>query len=68
MSRRLFIRSFFFDLCFVDEHDRNVVAYRIHALALDAFQSLAIRLYFYVCFASRTGEYFQEILTDCHKA
>src|ERR1700752_216174 len=35
MSRRLFISSFF-DRGFVDEHDRNVVANRIDAFALDA--------------------------------
>jgi hypothetical protein len=65
MLRRLCItRSF--DRGFVDEHDRNVVAYWINAVALDAFQSLTVRLEFYVCFAGRTGEYFQEILTNCH--
>ena len=65
MWRRLFISSFF-DRGFVDEHNGNVVANRINAFALDAFQRAAVRFHFYFCFASRTGENFQEFLTNCH--
>jgi hypothetical protein len=65
MSRRLCIT--FFDRGFVDEHDGNVVAYRINAFALDAFQGAAVRLWFHVCFASGTREYLQEFLTNGHR-
>ena len=65
MSRRLFIGSFF-DGGLVDEHYRNVVADGIDAFALDAFQRVPIRLEFNLRLASRTREYFQEFLTDCH--
>src|SRR5580765_8777118 len=65
MSRRLFI-SYVFDRGLVDEHDGNIVADRVNALALDAFQSIAVRLQFHFCFASRASEYFQEFLTNCH--
>lgn len=77
MSRRLFkaVRSglrlrfvcravFYFR--FVNEHHRNVVAYRINASALDAFQSAAIGFQLNFRFAGGAREYFQQILTDCH--
>src|ERR1051325_7898643 len=65
MSRRLFIGSFF-DGGLVDEHYRDVVADGIDALALDAFQRVPIGLQLNFRLASRTREYFQEVLTNCH--
>src|ERR1044072_856251 len=65
MSRRLFIGSFF-DGGLVDEHYRDVVADGIDALTLDAFQCVPIGLQFNFRLASRTREYFQEFLTNCH--
>ena len=65
MSRRLFIRSFF-DGGLVDKHYRDVVTDRVDAFAFDAFQCISVGLQFDFSFASRTREYFQEFLTDCH--
>src|SRR3569832_1448331 len=65
MSRRLFIASLF-DGGLVDKHYGDVVANRINALALDAFERVAIRLELNLRLASRTREDFQEFLTDCH--
>jgi hypothetical protein len=65
MSRRLFIASLF-DGGLVDKHYRNVVADRVNAFALDAFQRVSIGLELNFRLASRTREYFQEFLTDCH--
>src|SRR5829696_3087436 len=65
MSRRLFIGSFF-DGGLIDEHYRDIVADGIDALTLDAFQSVPIWLQFYLRLASRTREYFQKFLTNCH--
>src|SRR6185369_1144877 len=65
MSRRLFIASLF-DGGLVDKHYRDVVANGINAFTLDAFQSAPIRLEFNIGLASRTREYFQEFLTNCH--
>src|SRR6185369_11366930 len=65
MSRRLFIASLF-DGGLVDKHYGNVVANRINAFALDAFERVPFRLELNLRLASRTREYFQEFLTDCH--
>ena len=65
MSRRLFIGSFF-DGGLVDEHYRNIVADGVNTFTLDTFQSLSVGRDFHVCLASRTREYLQEFLTDCH--
>src|SRR5215217_6376916 len=65
MSRRLFIGSFF-DGGLVDEHYRDVVADGIDAFTLDAFQCVPIGVQFNLRLASRTREYFQEFLTNCH--
>ena len=65
MSRRLFIRSFF-DGGLVDKHYRDVVTDRVDAFAFDAFQCISVGLQFDFSFASRTREYFQEFLTNCH--
>ena len=66
MSRSLFISSFF-DRGFFDEHHGDVVANRIDALALGALERAAVGLDLNVGFASGTGEYFQEFLTNCHR-
>ena len=65
MSRRLFIASLF-DGRLVDKHYRDVVADGINAFTLDALESAPIGLQLNVRFASRTREYFQEFLTNCH--
>ena len=65
MSRRLFIGSFF-DGGLIDEHYGDVVTDGINALALEAFQCVSIWFQLDFSFASRTREYFQEFLTNCH--
>src|ERR1044072_2249869 len=65
MSRRLFIASLF-DGRLVDKHYRDVVADGINAFTLDAFQGVPIRLQLDFRLTSRTREYFQEFLTNCH--
>ena len=65
MSRRLFIASLF-DGRLVDKHYGDVIADGINAFTLDAFQGVPIRLQLNFRFASRTREYFQEFLTNCH--
>src|ERR1043165_1273981 len=65
MSRRLFIASLF-DGCLVDKHHGDVVLDEINAFTLDALQSAPIRLQLNFRLASRTREYFQEFLTNCH--
>ena len=35
-------RSLVFNLCFADQHHRDIVAYRVYPTALRAFQSLSI--------------------------
>jgi len=66
MSRKLFTSSVF-DSGFFDQHRGNVVANRVDAFTLAAFQRLAVRLELDFGFASGTGEYFQEFLTNCHR-
>src|SRR6185503_13679101 len=66
MSRRLFIASIF-EAGLVDQHYGNVVANRINTFALDALERVLIRVELNLRFASRTREYFQEFLTDCHR-
>src|SRR5690242_20968655 len=61
MSRKLFTSSVF-DSGFFDQHRGNVVANRVDAFTLAAFQRLAVRLELDFGFASGTGEYFQEFL------
>jgi hypothetical protein len=65
MSRRLFIASVF-DAGLVNEHYRDVVFDEINAFTFDAFQGAPIRLQLNLGFASRTREYFQKFLTNCH--
>jgi len=65
MSRRLFIASIF-DAGLVNEHYGDVVHDEINTFALDAFQGAPIRLQLDLGLTSRTREYFQKFLTDCH--
>ena len=65
MSRKLFIESLF-DRGLVDEHYRDIVADGINTLALDTLQRVPIRLELDFRLASRTREYLQEFLTNCH--
>src|ERR1051325_9488502 len=65
MSRRLFIESLF-DRGLVDEHYGDVVADGINTFTLDAFQRVPIGLELDLRLASRTREYLQEFLTNCH--
>src|SRR4030095_5872413 len=65
MSRKLFIESLF-DRGLVDEHYRDIVADGINTLAFDALQRISIGLELDLRLASRTREYLQEFLTNCH--
>src|SRR6185503_7019514 len=65
MSRRLFIASLF-DGGLVDQHHWNVVADGINAFAFNTLQRVPVRLELNLRLASRTREYFQEFLTNCH--
>ena len=60
-----FIGSFF-DGSLVNEHYWNIVADGVNTFTLDAFQCLSVGLGFDLSLASRTREYLQEFLTDCH--
>jgi hypothetical protein len=65
MSRRLFIESLF-DRGLVNEHYGDIVADGINAFTFDALQRVPIGLEFDLRLASRTREYLQEFLTNCH--
>lgn len=56
-----------FDARFVDEHDGDVVADRVDALALDALQPGAARLQFQRSLAQRADQDFQKLLADGHR-
>src|SRR5258705_1367574 len=56
------------DRCFVNQHDRNVVADGINAEALHAFQATAVGLQFNFRLTGRAGEYFQSIITNRNSA
>lgn len=58
--------SLFFDLGLVDQHHGDVVADRIHAMALDALQAALIGLHLNRGFADGAYKYFEQILTDSH--
>jgi hypothetical protein len=62
----LFVWLLVFDLGFVDEHYRNVIANGIHALALDAFQSAPVRLHFYCRPTRWTDQNIEQFFTDGH--
>lgn len=53
-------RSLVFNLGFADEHDRNVVAYGIHAMTLAALQPLSVMDQFHGYLAERADEDFQQ--------
>jgi len=56
---RLLAFGFVFYGCFINQHDGNVVADRVNALALDALQTAAVGFDFHLCLAGRAGQYFQ---------
>src|SRR5579864_249145 len=58
------ITRLFFDASLIDEHHGNVVAYRIHAFALDALQAVVSKLDGGL--AERTDKDFQQIFADGH--
>jgi hypothetical protein len=58
--------SLLLDLRFVDQHDRDVVANGVHALALDAFQAALIRLHLQFRFIRWTNQDVEQILADRH--
>ena len=63
---RLSKRSLVFNLGFADKHDRNIVAYRIHAVALSAFQAIPIMDHFYGCLTERANKNFQQFGINRH--
>src|SRR5579864_6514922 len=56
----------FFDFRFVDQHHRDVVANRVHALTLYALQTTLIRLQLYGRLTQGTHQDVQQILADWH--
>src|ERR1700739_782761 len=64
-SRRLSTRLFF-DASFVDQHHGNVVANRVHSLALNALEAVLVLLQLDRRFAQRADENLQQILANGH--
>src|ERR1039458_68499 len=58
--------ALFFYLGFVDQHHRNVVANRVDAVTLDAFQAALITLEFDRSLADGAHKDFQQIFADSH--
>jgi hypothetical protein len=56
-----------FDLRFVYQHYRNVVANRVYPFALRAFQAAFVGLELQVGLAERAHQDFQKILAECHR-
>jgi hypothetical protein len=73
-SRQTFQKAFhckalhglFFDLRLVDQHDGDVVANRVHAMALNAFQAALVGLEFDCGLTKRAHEDFEQIFADGH--
>src|SRR3954468_8099135 len=59
-------RSLVFNLRFADHHHRDIVTYRIHAMARRAFQSLSAVGYFKTRLAKRTNKYLQQFRVHSH--
>lgn len=59
-------RASLFNHSLVDEHHRNVIAYRVHPLALCALESASVGLQFDFNLADRTGKYLKKSLTYRH--
>ncbi len=56
-----------FDARFIHQHDRNIVANGIHALAFDALQAVLILLELHRRLAQRAHQDLQQFLTDGHR-
>lgn len=59
--------NFFFDGCFFNDHDRNVVPNGINTKTYFAFQTGAISFRFDPGFAKRTTQNFQKIRINVHR-
>jgi hypothetical protein len=59
-------RSLFFDFGLVHQHDGNVVANGVHAVAFDAFQTALVRLQIDHSLANGADKDFQELFADRH--
>src|SRR5215475_799118 len=57
-----------FDARFVDQHDRNVIANGINALAFDAFEAVFVLFELHRSLTKRADENLQQILTDGHNS
>ena len=60
------VHGLFFDLRLVDQHDRDVVADRVYAMALDALQAALVGLEFDRRLAHGAHEDFEQIFADSH--
>ena len=63
---RLRRRSLVFNLGFVDEHDGDVIAYGIYAVALAALQAIPVMDHFYGCLTDRADQNFQQLRINRH--
>ena len=52
----------------IDEHNRDVIANRINAIALGAFQAAPVRFYFDLNLADGTGKYLEKSFAYWHLA
>jgi hypothetical protein len=52
---------------FIDQHDGNVIADRINAFALNAFEAILVLEQFNGSLAQRTNEDFEQILGYGHR-
>ena len=69
MARRLKIGALegsLFDHCLIDEHDWDIVVYRVHAFALSAFEARPVGFQFDFDLANGTREYFEKSLAYRH--
>lgn len=54
------------DFGFIDEHDRDVIAHRVNAMALDALQTAAVFFEYHLAFTEWTNKNVQQFLADWH--
>jgi len=52
-------RSLVFNLGFADEHDGDVIAYRVYTVTLTALQAIPVMNHFHGCLAEWADKYFQ---------
>jgi len=60
------VHGLFFDFRLVHQHHRDVVANRVHAMALDALQAALVGIEFDRGLTQGTHEDFEQIFTDSH--